>query len=197
LKYKTENKTIGMDYLQPNTWNPNKMDKKTYDAEKESITQYGVIAPLIVRPYQEGYEIVDGEHRLNVCYELGHKEVPCIIVHNLKDKDAKKLTIILNETRGQNDKIELGKLLGELEKDFGDNLKLGLPFNLDDIGDLIDFGNVDWDKYETGNIEDISQDEVYKLHLLFKGEDIPLVKEKLGNNPEQKIVELIKNSEQN
>ena len=36
-------------------------------------------------------------------------------------------------------------------------------------------------------------DEVYKLHLLFKGEDIPLVKEKLGNNPEQKIVELIKN----
>ena len=194
MKYKTENKTIGIDYLQPNTLNPNNMDKKTYQAEKESIEQYGVIAPIIVRPFQEGYEIVDGEHRLNVCYDLGYKEIPCIIVHNLENKDAKKLTIILNETKGQNDKIELGKLLGDLEKDFGDNLKLGLPYNLEDLGDLIDFGNVDWDKYETGNIENISQEEVYRLHLSFNGEDIPLVKDTLGDNPEQKILELIKNS---
>jgi len=193
LKYKTENKTISIDYLQPNTWNPNKMDKKTYQAEKESIEQYGVIAPIIVRPFQEGYEIVDGEHRLNVCYDLGYKEIPCIVIHNLEDKDAKKLTIILNETKGQNDKIELGKLLGDLEKDFGDNLKLGLPFNLDDLEDLIDFGNVDWDKYETSIEPKEADDQVFKLHLLFKGNDIPLVKDTLGDNPEQKILELIKN----
>ena len=64
----------------------------------------------------------------------------------LEDKDAKKLTIILNETKGQHDKIELGKLLGELESDFGDNLKIGLPFSNDDLKDLIEFGNVEWDK---------------------------------------------------
>ena len=175
-KYKTESKTISIDYLQPNTWNPNKMDKKTYQAEKESIEQYGVIAPIIVRPFQEGFEVVDGEHRLNVCYDLGYKEIPCIIVHNLENKDAKKLTIILNETKGQNDKIELGKLL-------------------DDLEDLIDFGNVDWDKYETNIEPKDSDDQVLKLHLLFKGDDIPLVKDTLGDNPEQKILELIKNSE--
>ena len=193
--YKIENKTIDIDFLQPNSWNPNKMDKATYNAEKESIQKYGVIAPIIVRPYDEGYEVVDGEHRLNVCYDLGHKKIPDIIIHDLEDKDAKKLTIILNETKGRNNKIELGKLLGEMKIDFGEDLKIGLPFNDEDINTLIDFGKVDWDKYEGGSIDDISEDEVLRLHLTFKGSDANLVKENLSENPEQKILELLKNDE--
>ena len=193
--YKIENKTIDIDFLQPNSWNPNKMDKATYNAEKESIQKYGVIAPIIVRPYDEGYEVVDGEHRLNVCYDLGHKKIPSIIIHDLEDKDAKKLTIILNETKGRNNKIELGKLLGEMKIDFGEDLKIGLPFNDEDINTLIDFGKVDCDKYEGGSIDDISEDEVLRLHLTFKGSDANLVKENLSENPEQKILELLKNDE--
>ena len=64
---------------------------------------------------------------------------------------------------------------------------------VDDLEDLIDFGNVDWDKYETNIEPKDSDDQVFKLHLLFKGDDIPLVKDTLGDNPEQKILELIKN----
>ena len=85
--------------------------------------------------------------------------------------------------------------MGELEKDFGDNLKIGLPFNDTDLNDLIEFGNVDWDKYESANIDELLQDKIFRLNLTFKGEDILLVKEKLEINPEQTIIELIKNSE--
>ena len=191
-KYKTNNQAIDIKLITKNPWNPNQMDKKTLKAEKESIEKYGIVAPIIVRPLKNKYQIIDGEHRYIVCSELGYKLIPSVIIEGLKDKDAKKLTIILNETKGSNDKIELGKLLGELEKDFGDNLKIGLPFNDDDLNDLIEFGNVDWDKYETGNKGDIAQDEVYKLHLIFKGDDITLVKDRLSLNPEDTILDLLK-----
>ena len=79
--------------------------------------------------------------------------------------------------------------------DFGEDLKIGLPFNDEDINTLIDFGKVDWDKYEGGSIDDISEDEVLRLHLTFKGSDANLVKENLSENPEQKILELLKNDE--
>ena len=191
-KYQTKNENIKIGLIKKNPWNPNQMDKKTLKAEKESIEKYGMVAPVIVRPLKDKYQIIDGEHRYIVCSELGYKLIPSVIIEGLEDKDAKKLTIILNETKGSNDKIELGKLLGELEKDFGDDLKIGLPFNDDDLNDLIEFGNVDWDKYETGNKRDIAQDEVYKLHLIFKGDDIPLVKDRLSLNPEDTILDLLK-----
>ena len=191
-KYQTKNENIKIGLIKKNPWNPNQMDKKTLKAEKESIEKYGMVAPVIVRPLKDKYQIIDGEHRYIVCSELGYKLIPSVIIEGLEDKDAKKLTIILNETKGSNDKIELGKLLGELEKDFGDDLKIGLPFNDDDLNDLIEFGNVDWDKYETGNKRDIAQDEVYKLHLIFKGDDITLVKDRLSLNPEDTILDLLK-----
>ena len=191
-KYKTNNQEIDIKLITKNPWNPNQMDKKTLKAEKESIEKYGIVAPIIVRPLKNKYQIIDGEHRYIVCSELGYKLIPSVIIEGLKDKDAKKLTIVLNETKGSNDKIELGKLLGELEKDFGDNLKIGLPFNDDDLNDLIEFGNVEWEKYEGLNLNKEAGDEIYRLHLTFKGDDIPLVKDRLSLNPEDTILDLLK-----
>ncbi len=132
-KYKTRNEIIKINLIKKNPWNPNQMDKKTLKAEKESIQKYGVVAPIILRPLKDKYQIIDGEHRFVVCTGLGYKQIPSVIIDGLEDKDAKKLTIILNETKGQNNKIELGKLLGALEVDFGEDLKIGLPFNDDDL----------------------------------------------------------------
>lgn len=191
-KYLTSNENIKINLIKKNPWNPNQMDNKTLKAEKESIEKYGVVAPIIVRPLKDKYQIIDGEHRYIVCLELGHKLIPSVIIEGLEDKDAKKLTIILNETKGSNDKIELGKLLGELEKDFGDNLKIGLPFNDDDLNDLIEFGNVEWDKYEGLDMNKESDEEIFRLHLTFSGDDVELAKKNLSHNPEETILELLK-----
>ncbi len=193
MKYKTENITLIMDDIRPNTWNPNKMDKATFEAEKESLMAYGMVSPIIVRKCldEEGYEIIDGEHRYTIWYEMGNKEIPCVLVHGLSDKDAKKLTIILNETKGNPNKIELGKLLQDLKLDFGDDLKLGLPFSDDYMKDLMDFGEIDWDKYENQD-KVIEDDDILRLHLTFKGEDIALIKDKLSDNAEEKIIDLLK-----
>jgi hypothetical protein len=54
----------------------------------------------------------------------------------LEDVDAKKLTIIFNETRGQADPVELGALLAELSEKT-DDLQLGLPYESDELERLM------------------------------------------------------------
>ena len=70
-KYKTRNEIIKINLIKKNPWNPNQMDKKTLKAEKESIQKYGVVAPIILRPLKDKYQIIDGEHRFVVCTGLG------------------------------------------------------------------------------------------------------------------------------
>ncbi len=55
---------------------------------KESIQQYGVLNPLIVRPTPEGnYEIISGHRRKYVAEQLGYTKVP-VIIRYMKDDDA-------------------------------------------------------------------------------------------------------------
>lgn len=54
----------------------------------ESVKEYGVLVPLIVRPMEEGgYEIVSGHRRKRACELAGVDEVP-VIVRNLDDDEA-------------------------------------------------------------------------------------------------------------
>ena len=96
-KYQTKNENIKIGLIKKNPWNPNQMDKKTLKAEKESIEKYGVVAPIIVRPLKNKYQIIDGEHRYRVCNDLGYKKIPSVIVDGLEDKDKKKFLKHLEE----------------------------------------------------------------------------------------------------
>ena len=57
----------------------------------ESIKEYGVIVPILVRPNPiEGgakYEIVSGHRRYEACKRLGIEDIP-VIVRNLDDDEA-------------------------------------------------------------------------------------------------------------
>ena len=65
----------------------------------ESVKEYGVLVPLIVRPMEEGgYEIVSGHRRKRACELAGVDEVP-VIVRNLDDDEA---VIIMVDARTTN-----------------------------------------------------------------------------------------------
>ena len=68
----------------------------------ESIKQYGVLSPVIVRPKEDGsYEMIAG-HRRRYASELAEKaEIPCI-VRNLSDEEA---TILMVDSNLQREKI--------------------------------------------------------------------------------------------
>lgn len=78
-----------------------KLDEKMMDMA-ESVKQYGVLVPAILRPKPEGgYEMIAG-HRRKMASELAEKEeMPCI-VRNLSDDEA---TIIMVDSNLQREEI--------------------------------------------------------------------------------------------
>lgn len=66
---------------------------------KESIREYGVLSPLLVRPRGDGrYEIVSGHRRKAACEALGITELPAL-VRNMTDDEAVILMVDSNIQR--------------------------------------------------------------------------------------------------
>ncbi len=73
---------------------------KLYEGERfndmvESIKQYGVIVPIVVRKVDDKYEILSGHNRVNAAKEAGLTEVPTVIKEGLTEEEA---TLIVTET---------------------------------------------------------------------------------------------------
>lgn len=65
----------------------------------ESIKQYGVLQPIIVRPLADGrYEIISGHRRTHACKLLERKNIPALI-RNLSDDEATVLMVDSNIQR--------------------------------------------------------------------------------------------------
>lgn len=150
-----DNRVVSWASLHPNPWNPNKMDEATYAAAVESIQTFGFVDPLTVRehPDLEGeYQIIDGYHRWKASGDLrGHDvDLPVVCLLNLPDASARKLTIILNETRGEADPVLLGTLLADLLKEGMDieDLKVGLRYDDAELSHLLELGDVDWSQFD-------------------------------------------------
>ena len=130
--------------IQPNPWNPNKMDAATFEKEKRSIKTHGFVDPVTVRERGDGVlEIVDGEHRWRAAIDLGLSEIPVVNLGKIDDQRAKKLTLIYNELRGAPDPARLSALMVDLTQS-GDALALvaealsaELPFSAVEIASLV------------------------------------------------------------
>ena len=68
----------------------------------DSVKEYGVLVPIIVRPLEDGlYEIVSGHRRKRACELAGIDEVPVII----RDLDDDEATIIMVDSNLQRETI--------------------------------------------------------------------------------------------
>ena len=77
------------------------LDDDSMTRTVESISQFGVLAPLIARPRPEGgYEIISG-HRRKHAAELAHLDTVPVIVRNMKDDAATILMVDSNLQREQ------------------------------------------------------------------------------------------------
>lgn len=73
---------------------------KLYEGDRfndmvESIKNYGVIVPIVVRKINDKYEILSGHNRVNAAKEAGLTEVPTVIKEGLTEEEA---TLIVTET---------------------------------------------------------------------------------------------------
>lgn len=133
---------VHREQLHPNNWNPNKMNAFLYAKAYESIQEHGFFDPILVRPHPEaalGFQIIDGEHRWMVGSDLGMETFP-IIVRDVDDVTAKKLTLIANELHGQAEPAKVTALLREiLESESPEEMLKGMPFTEDVLKGFLGF----------------------------------------------------------
>ncbi len=99
--------TLGINEIVPNKEQPRKtFDEVALQELADSITQHGVLQPLLVRPMPAGgYQLVAGERRWRASRMAGLKEVP-VIVKELSDTQAMEIAIIENLQREDLNPIE-------------------------------------------------------------------------------------------
>jgi len=169
--------------VEANPWNPNKQNERQYAAEIESILDNGFIAPILVREHEGNYQIIDGEHRWRALQEIAEKKlegkenvkdlikqrtIPAVVLE-IEEARAKKLTVIMNETRGQADLVSLGHLLADISLTLGDTLGVGLPYTAPQIAELMAVSDFNWDEFGTGVVDDdfdTKSDEGFRVNAL-------------------------------
>jgi ParB family transcriptional regulator, chromosome partitioning protein len=101
----------------PNPYQPRKtFQMDAIEELKESILEFGIIQPLIVRKSIKGYEIVVGERRFRAAKEAGLTEVPAV-VKELTDEKMMELALLENLQREDLSPIEEGQAYANLMKE--------------------------------------------------------------------------------
>lgn len=85
--------------IRPNRYQPRKDFQESELASlSASIKEQGIIQPLIIRRFEDGYELVAGERRLRAAKLAGYKEVPCVI-KELSETQLLEMSLVENIQR--------------------------------------------------------------------------------------------------
>lgn len=103
---KNEITEIPLDEIQSNPYQP----RKTFNDESlkelaESIKEYGIIEPIIVKKTVKGYYLVAGERRSKAARLAGLETIPAVI-KDLSDEDMMEIALIENIQREDLNPIE-------------------------------------------------------------------------------------------
>ena len=100
-------RTLRLSEIEPNRLQPRKsFSEETIASLAESISQHGMIQPIVVRPNgNNSYQIVAGERRWRAARMLAMDEVP-VIIKELSDFEAMQISLIENLQRENLNPIE-------------------------------------------------------------------------------------------
>ena len=110
---------VPIDSIQRNPRQPReKFDVEELESLAASISEHGVIQPLIVSPGKNGmYVLIAGERRLQAAQKAGLKTVPVVIRH-ATDQQLLELALIENIQRADLNAIEEAEAFQHLAKEF-------------------------------------------------------------------------------
>ena len=92
--------------------------QESIDELSGSIKKHGLLQPIIVRPINQGFEIVAGHRRFQACKILRWKTIPAM-VKDVSDKDAFELQLVENIQRKTLDPIEEAQAFKLYVRDYG------------------------------------------------------------------------------
>lgn len=106
--------------IEPNRDQPRKQfDDEALTELSNSISQHGVLQPLLVRPMPDGgYQLVAGERRWRASRMAGLTEVP-VVIRDLTDSQVAQLALVENLQRENLNPLEEANGYKELSDKFG------------------------------------------------------------------------------
>lgn len=124
-------KTVPVGQLRPNPWNTNFVSPENEVKLVESIRQFGLFKPIVVRQVDEHFEILGGEHRWEGAKAAGLVEVPIYDLGIIDDEKAKKISLVDNARYGADNALDLAELMKEIGT--AEDFQNFLPFSDADV----------------------------------------------------------------
>ena len=101
-----ERREIPCSSIRPNPHQPREiLDDEAIRELADSIRQHGILQPLLVRPADDGYELVAGERRWRASRLLGRETVP-VVVRRVTDDQMLEIALVENLQREDLNAIE-------------------------------------------------------------------------------------------
>ncbi len=109
---------LPIDRLRRGVYQPrSRMAPEALNELADSIRAQGIVQPILVRPHQDGFEIIAGERRWRAAQLAGLSEVP-VIVRAVPDQAALAVALIENIQREGLSPIEEAAGLKRLQEEF-------------------------------------------------------------------------------
>lgn len=109
---------LNIDLIKPNPYQPRSYFDPFHLAElAQSIQEFGVLQPIIVRRSQNHYELIVGERRLRAVQSIGGKTIPAI-VKVISNQEAAEIALIENLQREDLNYFEEAEAYQKLIQEF-------------------------------------------------------------------------------
>lgn len=129
-----------IDSIKGADWNCNSMRDVVDRSLEKSMQEVGYTDFIKVRWTKDGREIVDGHQRMRKLKEMGAKEVIYIDLGDISEEQAKKYTVIYNQTKGDFDPFGLAEIIKDVidSRDLDmDISSIGLPYSPEEIDGIL------------------------------------------------------------
>lgn len=98
---------VELDLISPNPFQP----RHDFSSEElgelaESISQKGLLQPILLRKHGAGYQIIAGERRFRAFQQLGKSNIPALVRDQISDRDMMELALVENVQRVQLNPVE-------------------------------------------------------------------------------------------
>ncbi|MDE3069307.1 MAG: ParB/RepB/Spo0J family partition protein [Acidobacteriota bacterium] len=110
---------LPVDLIRPNPNQPRRnIDEDALSALASSLSERGVLQPVLVRPRPGGYELIAGERRWRAARAAGLERIPAL-VRPAGDEETLELALIENMAREDLNPVEEARACAALAEDLG------------------------------------------------------------------------------
>lgn len=109
---------LALSEIHESATNPRRsFDKAALEELTESVRKHGVLQPILVRPNDQGYELVAGHRRFRAASAAGLDEIPAV-VRELDDREVLEIQVVENLQREDLHPLEEAEGYRRLHEDF-------------------------------------------------------------------------------